>query len=200
MARPATFTSGLLLDAAEQLVADGGPRGLTVESLSSATGAPVGSIYHRFPSRAVLAAELWIRAVERFQAGLIAALEGPEPVVAGVHAALHTLRWSRRNMPTARMLLLYRDVDFLAGDLPEPWRTQAAGLNAPLLAALRAYARRLYRSADQSELRRVGLAVIDIPYGAVHRHLAVGRPIPAQLDALVAEAAEALLTNEVHAK
>src|SRR5437588_7531594 len=31
---------------------------------SSASGAAVGSIYHRFPSRAVLAAELWIRAVE----------------------------------------------------------------------------------------------------------------------------------------
>jgi AcrR family transcriptional regulator len=200
MARTATFTSGLLLDAAEQLVADRGPRGLTVESLSSATGAPVGSIYHRFPSRAVLAAELWIRAVERFQAGLIAALEGPEPVAAGVQSALHTLRWSRRNLPAARMLLLYRDVDFLADDLPEPWRTRAADLNAPLLAALRAYARRLYRSANQSELRRVGLAIIDIPYGAVHRHLAGGKPIPAQLDALVAEAAEALLTNEAHAK
>jgi AcrR family transcriptional regulator len=189
-----------LLDAAERLVAAGGPRALTVESLSSATGAPVGSIYHRFPSRAVLAAELWIRAVERFQAGLISALEGPEPVQAGVHAALHTLRWSRRNMPTARMLLLYRDADFLVGDLPEPWRTRAAGLNRPILAALRAYATRLYRSANQSELRRVGLAIIDIPYGAVHRHLAIGKPIPAELDALVAEAAEALLTKEVHTK
>lgn len=194
------FTSSVLLDAAERLVAAGGPRALTVESLSSASGAAVGSIYHRFPSRAVLAAELWIRAVERFQEGLIAALEGPEPVAAGVDAALHTLRWSRLNMPAARMLLLYRDADFVADDLPEPLRTRAAGLNAPLLAALRAYARRLYRSAGQSELRRAGLAIIDIPYGAVHRHLAAGKPIPAQLDALVAEAAEALLTNGVHAK
>jgi hypothetical protein len=98
------------------------------------------------------------------------------------------------------MLLLYRDADFVAGDLPEPWRTRAAGLNAPLLAALRAYALRLYSRADQSELRRVGLAIIDIPYGAVHRHLAAGKTIPAQLDALVAEAAETLLTNEVHAQ
>jgi AcrR family transcriptional regulator len=200
MTRTATFTSGLLLDAAERLVADGGPRGLTVESLSSVTGAPVGSIYHRFPSRAVLAAELWIRAVDRFQDELIAVMEGPEPVAAGLNAALHTLRWSRRNMPAARMMLLYRDIDFLAADLPEPWRTRGAGLNAPLLGALRSYARRLYGSPGPNELRRVGLAIIDIPYGAVHRYLAVGKPIPAQLDDLVTESAEALLTKEVHPK
>jgi AcrR family transcriptional regulator len=200
MTRTATFTSSLLLDAAERLVAAGGPRALTVESLSSASGAPVGSIYHRFPSRAVLAAELWIRAVERFQAGLIVALEGPEPVQAGVRAALHTLRWSRANMTTARMLFLYRDADFLAGDLPEPWRTRASGLNPPLLTALRAYSRRLSRSSSQSKLRRVGVAIIDIPYGAVHRHLAAGKPIPAEFDVLVAEAAEALLTKGAHAK
>jgi AcrR family transcriptional regulator len=199
MARTAVFTRGVLLDAAERLVAAGGPRALTVESLSSASGAAVGSIYHRFPSRAVLAAELWIRAVERFQEGLIASLEGPEPVAAGVDAALHTPRWSRLNMPAARMLLLYRDVDFVAADLPEPWLTRSAGLNPPLLAALRTYSRRLYHSAGRTGLRRVGLAIIDIPYGAVHRHLAAGKPIPAGLDALVAEAAEAVLTKGAHA-
>jgi len=200
MVRTATFTKGLLLDAAERLVAAGGPRALTVESLSSASGAPVGSIYYRFPSRAVLAAELWIRAVERFQAGLIAALEGPEPVQAGVHAALHTLRWSRANMTTARMLLLYREADFLADDLPELRRTHAAGLNPPLLAALRAYSRRLTCSSSQSEQRRVGLPIINIPSGAVQLHLEVGNPIPAEFDVLVAEAAEALLTKGAHAK
>ena len=65
MARTAVFTSGVLLDAAERLVAAGGPRVLTVESLSSASGAAVGSIYHRFPSRAVLAAELCNRRIAR---------------------------------------------------------------------------------------------------------------------------------------
>jgi hypothetical protein len=39
--------------------------------------------------------------------------------------------------------------------------------------------------------------VIDIPYGAVHRHLAVGKPIPAETDALAAQAVEALLCHEV---
>jgi AcrR family transcriptional regulator len=189
-----------LLDAAERLVATRGCRALTVERLSAATGASIGSIYHRFESRAVLAAELWIRAVERFQEGLIAELAKTEPIPAGIDAALHTLRWSRRNPHSARMLLLYRDVDFLEEDLPKPWRSRAAGLNAPLLAALRSYAERLCGSSGTPEIRRVGLAVIDIPYGAVHRHLAVGKPIPAEMDALVAQAVEVLLHQEVSGK
>ncbi|HEY8236427.1 MAG TPA: TetR/AcrR family transcriptional regulator [Gaiellaceae bacterium] len=193
MPRATTHTADGLLDAAERLVATRGCRALTVEGLSAATGAPIGSIYHRFASRSVLAATLWIRAVERFQEGLIAELAGSEPIPAGIDAALHTLRWSRRNPHGAQMLLLYRDVDFLEEDLPEPWRLRAAGLNAPLLAALRSYTERLYGSSRQYEVRRVGLAVIDIPYGAVHRHLAVGKPIPAETDALVAQAVEALL-------
>ncbi|MEJ3652141.1 TetR/AcrR family transcriptional regulator [Actinomycetes bacterium KLBMP 9759] len=193
----ATYTTDGLLDAAERLVATRGRRALTVEGLSAATGAPIGSIYHRFKSRSVLAAELWIRAVERFQEGLITELAGAEPVRAGIEAALYTLRWSRRNPDSAQMLLLYRDVDFLDDDLPEAWRLRAAGLNAPLLAALQTYTKRLYGAARQPEVRRVGFAVIDIPYGAVHRHLAVGKPVPAETDALVAKAVEVLLRLEV---
>lgn len=193
MVRSAIYSVEGLLDAAEQIVAERGPRALTVERLSAASGAPIGSIYHRFRSRSVLAAQLWIRAVERFQAELIAELEGSEPISAGVDAALHTLRWSRRHGAAARMLLLYRDVDLVDEKLPEPWADRMAQLNAPLLAGLRAYARRLYRSARQDDLRRVGLAVIDIPYGAVHRHLAIGKPIPVEVDYLVAEAVSSLL-------
>jgi AcrR family transcriptional regulator len=195
MPRTAAYTVGDLLDGAQEIVASGGPRALTIEGLSAATGAPIGSIYHRFPSRAVLAAQLWIRAVERFQVGLIAGLEAPVSIESGVRAALYTLRWSRRNSVAARILLLYRDADFVDETLPEPWAARIAGLNLPLLEALNAYTRRLYGSVVQANLRRVGLAIIDIPYGAVHRHLAVGKPLPAELDALVAEAAEAVLSR-----
>jgi AcrR family transcriptional regulator len=191
--RTAAYTSGALLDEAERIVAAGGPRALTVESLSAATGAPVGSIYYRFSSRSVLAAELWIRAVEHFQAGLIQALERSSDIESGVRAALHTLRWSRRNPDAARMLLLYRDVDFIREDLPQLEASRVAALNEPLLRALSAYAHRLYGRSGQSELRRVGFAVIDVSYGAVHRHLAVGKPLPAAVDALVARAVEAVL-------
>jgi AcrR family transcriptional regulator len=193
MARQATYAPQDFLDAAEDLVAAGGPRALTIESLVKATGAPVGSVYHRFRSRSVLAAELWIGAVERFQTELIAHLNAPDPMQGGLRAALHTLQWSRRNLSAARILLLYRDVDFVAEDLPQPWSTRAKGLNAPLLAALRAYATRRYGTDGHPQLLRVGLAIIDVPYGAVHRYLAAMRPIPADLDGLVAETVTTLL-------
>jgi AcrR family transcriptional regulator len=192
----ALFRTGDLLDTAEQLVAEGGPRALTVEALTAATGAPVGSIYHRFSSRAVLAAELWLRAVERFQAGLISELEATDVIRGGEKAALHTLRWSRRNWHAARMLLLYRDIDFIAPDLPEQWAARAAALNDPLLAALRDYAARRYGSCSAMSLRRVGLAIVDLPYGAVHRHLAADRPIPQSIDRLLVGAVNAVLASD----
>jgi AcrR family transcriptional regulator len=196
MPRVARFQTEDLLDSAEQLVADGGPRALAIEALTAATGAPVGSIYHRFPSRAVLAAELWVRAVDHFQAGLIAELGNPDVIRGGENAALYTVRWSRRNWTAARMLLLYRDVDFIAPDLPEPWAARAAALNSPLLAALRDYGTRRYGSCTATVLRRVGLAIVDLSYGAVHRHLAADRPIPQSVDRLLVSAANAVLGSD----
>jgi AcrR family transcriptional regulator len=196
MPRVALFRTGDLLDTAERLVAEGGPRALTIEALTAATGAPVGSIYHRFSSRAVLAAELWLRAVERFQAGLISELGATDVIHAGENAALHTLRWSRRNWHAARMLLLYRDIDFIAPDLPEQWAARAAALNDPLLAALRDYGARRYGSCSAMALRRVGLAIVDLPYGAVHRHLAADRPIPQSIDRLLVGAVNTVLASD----
>lgn len=145
----------------------------------------------------MLAAELWIRAVERFQVGLIETLErGPDAMEAGVAAALHTPRWSRQNRDAARILLLYRDLDFVDESVPAEVAARANALNAPLLAALRRYTRRLYGSTRASDVRRVGFAVIDIPYGAVHRHLAVGKELPLTVDELVAEAAGAVLRQK----
>jgi AcrR family transcriptional regulator len=195
MSRAAVHTAESLLDTAEQLVAAGGPQLLTVERLSAASGAPVGSIYHRFRSRSVLAAELWIRAVERFQVELVDELHDPDVELAGVHAALHTLAWSRRHPVAARMLLLYRAVDFVDDDLPEPWSTRVSELNGPLLTALRAYSRRRYGHTKASHARRVGFAVIDIPYGAVHRHLVAGKHLPSDLERLVTTAVQSVLAE-----
>jgi AcrR family transcriptional regulator len=193
MARAALFSRDQLLNAAEELIAEGGPTALTIDRLTSTTGASTGSVYHRFQSRSVLSAELWIRAVDSFWVGLERAVELPDPLEAAVEGALHTVTWSRENPRAARMLLICTERDLVADDLPEEWRRRAAEANGRLLASLRGVSRRLYGTAQNEALQRVSLGVIDLPRGAVHRHLLARREIPTQIEVFLAGAVRAVL-------
>ena len=83
MGRPSKFDSEQMLDAAAGLVARGGPSRATVAAIAEKLEAPSGSIYHRFESRDLLLARLWIRTVRRAQEGFAAALDGPDLAEAG---------------------------------------------------------------------------------------------------------------------
>ena len=76
MGRRPKFDRESIAAAARQVVAERGPRGATVAAIAAHLGAPTGSIYHRFRSRELLLADLWLTVVEAFQAGVVAALEG----------------------------------------------------------------------------------------------------------------------------
>jgi AcrR family transcriptional regulator len=191
----ALFTLDALLDAAESLVAEGGPPALTIERLTKKTGASNGSIYHRFGSRSVLTAQLWVRAVRSFHSGFAAALEHDNPNEAALDAALHTVRWSRKYPSTARMLLLSSEADLVAADLEGEWRSAVTEANQALVDSLKATARRLYGSADEQAVQRVGMALIDLPRGAVHRHLLARRRVPAAAERFLAAAVTAVLTD-----
>src|SRR5438105_1346600 len=114
MARP-KFADRDFLDAALAIAAERGPLAATVGAIAERLGAPVGSFYHRFPSRDVLLGELWLRTVLDFQQGITAALDAGD----GLRAALHTPQWVRTHLDEARVLLLYNRDDFLqAGSRP----------------------------------------------------------------------------------
>jgi AcrR family transcriptional regulator len=68
-----------MLDVARDLLLEGGAHGATVEAISRASGAPTGSIYHRFGSRDELVTRLWMRAVRRSQAAFLEALDLGDP-------------------------------------------------------------------------------------------------------------------------
>ena len=57
MPRPARFTRDELLDAAAALLAADGPSAVAMSVVARAVGAPSGSMYHRFPTRAALCGE-----------------------------------------------------------------------------------------------------------------------------------------------
>src|SRR5919109_423398 len=107
MARPAKFSDDDILDAALRRVALDGAAGATIARIADEAGGPTGSIYHRFRSRELLLARLWLRTVAQFQDGFLAALAGPDPVEAGRDAVRYMLRWCREHLPEAQLLLLH---------------------------------------------------------------------------------------------
>jgi AcrR family transcriptional regulator len=193
VARPARYSSQGILEAAAQLAAFEGPTGATIGAIAESLGAPTGSIYHRFPSKDVLLAELWLQTVEAFQAGFQAALAGPDPRDAGLDAALHTPRWVRAHPVPARLLLLHHRDDFLPGGWPPEVVERAADLTRRGEAALRSFARRALGSTRAAAMRRARYAVVELPVAAVMSHLRADEPPPPIVDELVADAYGALI-------
>ncbi|MEU8302414.1 TetR/AcrR family transcriptional regulator [Actinomadura sp. NPDC048955] len=183
MGRPAKFGEDRILDAALAVTAEGGPAAATIAAIAERLGAPSGSLYHRFGSRDLLLATLWTRCVRRFQDGFVAALDAGDAEA----AALHTPRWCRGHPAEAAVLLLHRRRD-LAAAWPAELAAPLEALNARAADALSAFAR-----AGGTDRDRVVFATVDVPYGAVRRHLLDRRPPPPEVDELIVTACRAVL-------
>ena len=184
MPRPALFTLDELLDAAAALLAADGAAAVTMSAVARAVRAPSGSMYHRFPTRAALCGELWLRTEERFHAGFTAALSTSEdPQDRCVAAARFTVQWCRDHPTEAQVLLTGADALGAA-----EWPDELTSRRKRLHRALRKNLTGLTTDRD-----RVTAAVIDIPYAVVRRHLLAGQAIPASADAIVEQCARALI-------
>lgn len=195
MARPAKFTSDEILAAAGRLVAEHGPNGATVAAIARELGASSGSIYHRFESRDLIFAQLWIRTVKCAQKGFLEALEIEDSCEAATRASLYILRWSREHTGLARLLLLHRREELIE-QWPEKLGDELGTLNSGLQKGLRQFSRRLFQEDSRASLRRVTLALVDLPYAAARSHLAGGEAPPLFLDDMVAKAARCILSLE----
>jgi AcrR family transcriptional regulator len=163
-----------------------------VANIAAAVGAPSGSIYHRFDSRDLMFARLWIRTVRRAQPGFIAALADPDLNDAARNAVLHVPRWSRSHLSEAMVLLLYRRED-LAARWPDELGDELRDLNVGFVKAYKDYCRRRFGTASRATLEVARFGLFDIPYAAVRPYLAIGKQPPARLDALIATAAASVL-------
>jgi AcrR family transcriptional regulator len=190
--RPAKFSTEQILDTTARLVAEGGPRLATIASIADRLGAPTGSIYHRFDSRDLLLARLWIRIVLRFQEGFVAALAQDDLGEAAVDAALHIPRWSRTNLDDACVMVLYRREE-LAAQWPAELGGELATLNDSIKAGIRSFVRRRFGSVTKANLDVTMFALVDVPYAAVRRHLLLAKPPPLTVDELVARTCKCIL-------
>lgn len=195
MAPPRKHSTDDILDAARALVLAEGPRAASVAAISQASGAPVGTLYHRFGSRDDLLVAAWLRALGRFQSEALAAgaAHADDPLAAAVAMAGAALSFATAHPDDARLLLVVRQRDLL-DDAPGELHAHIDAMNAPLRAAVARIARALYGRADARAVDRVTRAVVDVPTAAVRRHVrGDGRKLPGWLQADVADAARALL-------
>ena len=170
-----------MLDSARDLLLGEGLRGATIEAIAGASGAPTGSIYHRFGSRDELIARLWIRAVHRSQASWLAALEREDASEAALAAGSSIVDFCEQHPADAQLLVAFRREDLVRAIPAGPLADELATLNKPVERAVVELARRLYGSRSRAALDRTLLAVFDLPYGATRRHLISGKPLPAGL-------------------
>jgi AcrR family transcriptional regulator len=192
MGRPAKFNTEQILDATAQLVAEGGPGLATVAGIAERLGAPTGSIYHRFNSRDLLLARLWIRTARRAQEGGVAALSQADVEKAALDGALHIPRWARSNLDDACVLLLYRR-EQLAEQWPAELGEELATLNDPIKVAIRRFVRRRFGSVTKANLEVTSFALLDVPYAAVRRYLIQGSPPPPSVDDLIGRTVRCIL-------
>jgi AcrR family transcriptional regulator len=191
--RRALHSADSILDAARELVLDRGARAATMDQLVAASGAPKGSIYHRFGTLDELLALLWLRAARRSQAAFLAALDVEDPTEAAVSAASSLVDFAVAAPRDAALLAAMRPDDLVAGLADGPLRTDLDTVNAPIGQALADLTARLTGRTDRDAVERTTCAVIDLPLGALRRHLLAGTPPPAQLRELVQAAVRATL-------
>jgi AcrR family transcriptional regulator len=172
-----------MLDVARDLLLEEGAHGATIEAISAVSGAPTGSIYHRFGSRDELVTRLWMRAVRRSQAAFLDAVDVEDPALAAVSGGMSIFDFCRAQPRDARLLVSFRYEDLVRAAPQGPLADELRELNRPVEAAVAGLARALHGRATPAAMGHVLLVVFDLPYGAVRRHLIAGVDPPQRLRA-----------------
>ncbi|BBZ10808.1 TetR/AcrR family transcriptional regulator [Mycobacterium branderi] len=193
MAPPRKHETDVILDATRSLVLADGPRAASVAAIAKSSGAPAGTLYHRFGNRNGVLTAAWLRALERFQAQAMAAA-ADTPLESAVAMAVVAIGFMRERPEDARLLLTIRPGDLLDGEPDAAFEQTLTAMNAPLQERVRSLAEALYGSSDPRSVDAVARAVADLPYAVVRRH-AHDDPVPGWLEDDVAAAVRALLTS-----
>jgi AcrR family transcriptional regulator len=178
---------------ARALVLRDGPRAASVAAIARQSGAPVGTLYHRFGNRDGVLAAAWLRALERFQRRALAAAANPGALETAVAMAGAQVDFAREQPEDARLLLTLRRDDLLDADPDDRFRERLDVLNAPLEQTIADLAKALRGGIDARSLDAVTRAVVDLPNAAIRRHLRDGPALPAWLQGDVEAAVRGLL-------
>lgn len=188
MGRKAYFKHEEFTDAAIQIIAEDGLGALTIAALAKRINAPVGSVYHRFPSRNALLAEVWLNIIESFQSKFLKILQED-----GLRATLSCLHWVRSHPYEARIMLLYRITDLTSGKWPQDLQDRAQRLAEELREGVASFTKKKFGRITKENADRVAFALHDAPIGIMRRYLQNNMIPPASVGNLIRETYEAVI-------
>lgn len=175
MVRKADFDENSFIVAATDLIAAGGPSAATMAAIAHRAGAPTGSIYHRFPSRAALLGAVWHHALSSLAEDMLPALQAGDR-----DGAIDALfGWTTAHPAAARVILLYRENDLIDGAVPPPLHDSLNRLNRQLGAGLTAFLKQRGHALSAVNLALANFALFDGPIAALKpqlRHGDAGTP------------------------
>lgn len=195
MPRPAKHDESSILNAAAAIVASRGPKAATIAAIGHAIGAPSGSIYHRFRTRDELLGRLWLDKAVFFQDRWRMALNTSDAEEAGLAAALSLPRTVREDLKGARIMLLHRREDFLSESWPAEMQAEAERLSEQVQDGIVQITRRLFGRNSVFARQVATFAVLDLPFAAVRRFVAMGQVPPPAIDDLVTNAYQAVISS-----
>ncbi|MCE5210863.1 MAG: TetR/AcrR family transcriptional regulator [Deltaproteobacteria bacterium] len=166
MGRKAYFNSEEFIDSAIKIIAEEGLGALTIAGLATRVTAPVGSVYHRFPSRDALVAELWLNIIESFQGEWLKILQTD-----GIKAMSFCMEWVRNHPNEARVMLLYRIDDLTSGEWPEDLKKRAQKLSGELQEGIAAFTKKQFGRVTKENIDRTFYAIHDAPMGILRRYM-----------------------------
>jgi AcrR family transcriptional regulator len=188
MGRKAYFKNEEFIDSAIQIISEEGLGALTIAGLSTRVTAPIGSVYHRFPSRDALVAELWLYIVESFQNEWLNILQTD-----GLQATLYCLQWVRSHPNEASVMLLYRINDLTSGEWPKDLQKRALRLSRELHEGVASFTKKQFGSVTKEYIDRTLFAIYDAPMGILRRYLQENKIPPKSVADLIRETYEALV-------
>jgi len=193
LGRDPKFTAAELLRHATVLAANGGAASVTMLGVANAAGAPSGSVYHRFGSRPLLLAEVWLSGLDAFQTFWWSRAEHDfDPAQIAVLPVL----WARRHRTLARVLLVHPADHFVLEGCPESISDAIEDRRRKTKSRLRSLADRFLGRTDGASMERTILAFTGVPLAVLRDPLETGRPITQHAETLVRESATCLMRGQ----
>lgn len=167
MPRPKQLDPERVLDAVEELLAEGGRAAVTIRAVGERAGASNGSIYHSFGSLDAVLGRAWLRRAEQFlalqRAEVDDALAAGDPRRAVQAAADTTAVLAGRDLRAALLLVHLQRDEVLTDAVPADLAERLRALDAVLLGTLRVLARAVFGRAGAAAVDVVTTCVVRLP-------------------------------------